>query len=164
MITIRRFEEKDWPAVWRLIEPVFREGETYAFSPDITREEAYRVWVEIPSWTFVAVNKEDEVVGTYYLKPNQPGLGDHVCNCGYIVSEAFRGSGIAAKMCGHSQQEAISRGFQSMQYNLVVSTNTGAVRLWEKHGFAVIGTLPNAFRHPRRGLVDAFVMYKQLQI
>ena len=164
MIEIRLFEEKDWAATWRIVEPVFRAGETYAFSPEITEDEAHGIWVEIPSATFVAVDKTDSVVGTYYIKPNQPALGAHVCNCGYIVSENSRGKGIASAMCEHSQKEAVALGFQSMQYNLVVSTNEGAVRLWKRHGFEVIGTLPGAFRHSRLGFVDAFVMYKQLKL
>jgi ribosomal protein S18 acetylase RimI-like enzyme len=162
MIKIRAFEEVDWSATWQVIEPVFRAGETYAFSPDITEENAHQVWIEKPSATFVAVDDNNEILGTYYIKPNQPGLGSHVCNCGYIVAEKARGKGIASEMCEHSQREAKSQGFRAMQYNLVVSTNEGAVRLWKRHGFEVIGTLPGAFRHPRLGYVDALVMYKQL--
>jgi RimJ/RimL family protein N-acetyltransferase len=163
MIKIHAFEEKDWSAIWRIIEPIFRAGETYPFSPDITEVEARRVWIELPSATFVAVNENFEVLGTYYIKPNQPALGAHVCNCGYIVAENARGKGLASEMCKHSQREAISLGFQSMQYNLVVSTNEGAVRLWKRNGFEIVGTLPKAFRHMRLGFVDAFVMYKQLE-
>ena len=162
MLTIRLFESEDWASTWRVIEPVFRAGETYAFSPDITEEEAYRVWIEKPSVTYVAVHENNEVLGTYFIKPNQPALGAHVCNCGYIVAEKARGQGIASQMCKHSQREAVALGFQAMQYNLVISTNDGAVRLWRKHGFEVVGTLPEAFRHPRLGFVDAFVMYKRL--
>ena len=163
MIKIRTFEEGDWPAIWRIIEPVFRVGETYAFSPDITEDEAHRVWIELPSATYVAVDENFEILGTYFIKPNQPELGAHVCNCGYIVAENARGQGLASKMCEHSQREAISLGFQSMQYNLVVSINESAVRLWERNGFEIVGTLPKAFRHRRLGFVDAFVMYKQLE-
>lgn len=163
MIKIRPFEETDWTATWRIVEPVFRAGETYAFSPDIREEEAHKVWVGMPSATFVAVDENNRVMGTYYIKPNQPTLGAHVCNCGYIVAEEYRGKGVASEMCEHSQYEAISRGFRAMQYNLVVSTNGGAVRLWQRLGFEVIGTLPKAFRHPQLGFVDAFVMYKQLE-
>lgn len=164
MIEIRALVEADWAAVWHFMEPVFRAGETYAFSPDITAEEAYQIWVEAPAATFVAVAENRQIVGTYYLKPNQPGLGSHVCNCGYIVAEQARGRGIASEMCEHSQREALARGFRAMQFNLVVSTNEGAVRLWKRHDFAVIGTLPEAFRHPRCGFVDALVMYKQLEM
>lgn len=163
MITIRPFTEGYWVATWRIIEPVFRAGGTYAFSPDITEEEAHKVWVEVPSATFVAVDKNNYVLGTYYIKPNQPALGAHVCNCGYIVAENAGGKGIGFAMCEHSQHEAVSQGFRAMQYNLVVSTNAGAVRLWQRHGFEVVGTLPKAFRHPRLGFVDALVMYKQLK-
>ena len=102
------------------------------------------------------------ILGTYYIKPNQPTLGAHVCNCGYIVAEQARGRGIASAMCEHSQREAATRGYRAMQYNLVVSTNDVAVQLWIKQGFEIIGTLPNSFRHAQRGYVDAHVMFKQL--
>ena len=162
MIKIRPFEEADWEATWQILAPVFRAGETYAFSPDITEEEARDVWVKTPSATFVAVDENSVIIGTYFIKPNQPDLGAHICNCGYVVAEDSRGKGVASKMCEHSQREAISQGFRAMQYNLVVSTNDVAVRLWKKHGFHVVGTLPEAFRHHELGFVDAFVMYKKL--
>jgi RimJ/RimL family protein N-acetyltransferase len=163
MSKIRLFEEKDWDSTWQIIEPVFRSGESYAFSPEISEDEAHKVWIEIPSATYVTLGNLDEVLGTYYLKPNQPGLGSHVCNCGYIVGENARGKGIASEMCVHSQQEAIAKGFRAMQYNLVVSTNESAIRLWKKHGFQVVGSLPGAYYHARLGYIDALVMYKQLQ-
>ena len=163
MTTIRQFEPSDWSAVWAIIKPVFRAGETYAYSPEITEHEARCVWVEMPQRTYVAIGDSGDVLATYYIKPNQPALGAHVCNCGYVVAEAARGKGIASRLCEHSQSEAIDLGFESMQYNLVVSTNEGAIRIWKKHGFDVIGTLPGAFRHPRLGFVDALVMYKTLK-
>ena len=163
MLDIRPFEGDDWEATWQILEPVLRAGETYPYSPEITEGEAKRVWIDVPSATFVATDDNSDVLGTYYLKPNQPSLGSHVCNCGYIVGENARGKGVATKMCEHSQHMAISRGFRAMQYNLVVSTNEGAVRLWKKQGFAIVGTLPKAFRHPRKGFVDAYIMYKQFE-
>lgn len=162
MIDIRAFEEKDWDATWKIIEPVFRAGETYAFSPEISEEETHNAWIEIPAVTFVAVDENNSIVGTYYIKKNQPGLGSHICNCGYIVAEKARGKGIASAMCEHSQREAVARGFRAMQYNLVVSSNEGAVRLWKKLGFEVVGTIPQAFHHHELGYVDAYVMYKRL--
>ena len=162
MLTVREYTSGDWPALWAIMEPVFRAGETYAFDPAITEAEAQRVWIEVPAATYVAVDETGMLLGTYYIRPNQPGLGAHVCNCGYIVAAAARGQGIASRLCEHSQDEARRLGFRAMQFNLVVSTNTGAVRLWQTLGFPIVGTLPGAFNHPRLGYVDAYVMYKQL--
>lgn len=162
MIDVRPYTDGDWPAVWQILAPVFRAGETYAFAPDISEPEARRAWIGTPLATFVAVDEQGVVVGTYFIKPNQPGLGAHVCNCGYVVAESARGQGIASLMCVHSQQQALAFGFRAMQYNLVVSTNVGAVGLWQSHGFDIVGTLPQAFNHSRLGYVDAYVMFKQL--
>jgi len=161
-MNIRKYQESDWNQVWSIIEKVFYAGETYAYPPDISEEDAHKVWIELPQQTYVAVDDNDSILGTYYIKPNQPGLGSHVCNCGYIVSENARGKGIASKMCIHSQDEAVKLGFKAMQYNLVASTNEGAIYLWKKLGFQVIGTLPKAFNSKSAGCVDALVMYKEL--
>jgi ribosomal protein S18 acetylase RimI-like enzyme len=158
---IRRMQAGDWPVVWAVLEPTFREGSTYAFDPAIDEAEAHRYWIEIPAVTFVA-EIDGEILGTYYIKPNQPGQGAHVCNCGYVVPRGARGQGIASAMCEHSQEIARELGFRAMQYNLVVATNQVAVRLWQKHGFRIVGTLSGAFRHPELGYVDAHVMYKSL--
>lgn len=163
MINIRPFRKPDWSATWAVLEPVLRSGESYSFAPDISESETARVWVELAEATFVAEDDTGRVLGTYFLKPNQPGQGSHVCNCGYVVDGAARGKGVASAMCEHSQSEELLRGYRSMQYNLVVSTNTGAVRLWQKHGFEIVGTLPEAFHHPERGYVDAYVMNKRLE-
>ncbi len=163
MITIRSFQEEDWFETWAIIEPVFRAGETYAFSPDITAEEAHKAWIEAPADTFVVVDSDNRILGTYYIKQNQPALGSHVCNCGYIVADNARNKGLAALMCDHSQTQAVSMGFLAMQYNLVVATNESAIHLWKKKGFKIIGTLPKSFRHSRFGLTDSHVMYKLLK-
>jgi len=154
----------DWPAIWKVLEPAFREGETYALPVDIGEREARALWLDAPAAVFVAVADDGHVAGTYYIKTNQAGGGSHVCNCGYAVAPANRGHGIASAMCEHSQREALARGFREMQFNFVVSTNDTAVRLWQKHGFAIVGVLPGAFRHPRLGFVDACIMYKQFAV
>ncbi|MES1952210.1 acetyltransferase [Salinisphaera sp. S4-8] len=163
MIAIRQARADDWPALWPIIEPVFRGGETYAVAVDIEEADARTLWMDTPLRTFVAVNAADgALLGSYFLKFNQPGGGNHVCNCGYIVARDARGRGVASALCEHSQREAIALGFRAMQYNLVVATNTGAIRLWQRHGFDIAGRLPGAFRHPTEGEVDALVMYKRL--
>lgn len=161
-LTIRRYQAEDWQSVWPILHRTFAAGDTYAYAPESTEAEGHSIWVESPFATYVACDGDGNVLGTYILKPNQPGLGSHVCNCGYVVAPAGRGRGIGAAMCEHSQSEARSLGFRSMQFNFVVSTNTGAVRLWQKLGFNIVGTLPGAFRHKVHGEVDAYVMFKQL--
>lgn len=162
MITIRRFEDADWPVVWPILRATFAAGDTYAFAPQSTEAEIRRAWIDAPAATYVACAQDGRLLGTYYIKANQAGLGAHVSNCGYVVASDAQGRGVATAMCEHSQKEALSLGFRAMQFNLVVSTNERAIRLWQKLGYSVIGTLPGAFRHQRLGYVDALVMYKQL--
>lgn len=160
--SIRLASEQDWPEIRAVIMPVFATGATYAYPPDISVSEAHAVWMEKPAATFVGCDEADRVVATYYLIANQPGQGAHVANCGYIVAESARGKGWAGVLCEHSQREARARGFRAMQYNFVAATNHGAIRLWKKHEFEIVGRLPGAFCHPQQGDIDALVMYKQL--
>ena len=159
---IRQITDADWPNVWALMKPVIRAGETYPYARDMTDAGAQKMWLEIPEASYGAEDGSGQLLGTYYIKPNQPTFGAHVANCGYIVSENARGRGVASRMCEHSQAEAVRLGYRAMQYNLVVRTNEASVYLWKKMGFSIVGTLPGAFRHSTHGYVDAFVMYKEL--
>jgi ribosomal protein S18 acetylase RimI-like enzyme len=159
--TIREFTEADWPQTWRIIEPVFRAGETYPCAREISEAESHSYWIDKPQATYI-VELDGTILGSYYIKPNSEELGAHVCNCGYIVSKNARGQGVGSAMCAHSQDEAARLGFRAMQYNLVVASNEKAVRLWQKHGMQIVGTLPGAFRHAELGYVDAHIMYKEL--
>jgi L-amino acid N-acyltransferase YncA len=144
MLSIREIEDADWDPVWGIIEPVFQTGETYPFPSDTTKDEAHQAWVDSPTPTKIAVDENGDIRGTYYIKPNQTGRGAHVCNCGCIVGEKARGRRVAANMFRHSQEVAQKLGFRAMQCNLVVSTNEGAVRLWQREGFEIVATLPGA--------------------
>lgn len=159
MLKLRLANEDDADMIWSIIQPVIRAGNTYALARNMTKEEALSYWMSSDKWTFVA-EENDEILGTYYMKTNQAGGGSHVCNCGYITSENARGRGIARQMCEHSLLKAPELGFQAMQYNCVLSTNEGAVRLWKRLGFDIVGTIPKVFNHPSEGYVDAFVMYQ----
>jgi ribosomal protein S18 acetylase RimI-like enzyme len=162
MFEIREYVDSDWPRVWLILQQIIRAGDTYTFSPQSTDAEIRKAWVEIPARTFVACDAEGQILGTYFIKANQPGLGAHVCNCGYVVAPAAQGKGIASLMCEHSQAQAIAMGFRAMQFNFVVSSNRRAIQLWERLGFSVVGRLPGAFHHQKLGYVDALVMFKQL--
>lgn len=158
---LKIMSQSEFDAFWPTFSSVIQAQETYAFPPNMTQEEAYQLWCQTPQKTFAFV-KDDTVFGSYYLKPNGMGPSNHICNCGYMVSEAARGRGIAQIMCEHSQQQALSLGFEAMQFNSVVSTNHVAVRLWQKLGFEIIGTIPSAYKHRQLGYVDSYVMYKSL--
>ena len=161
-VEVRAFVESDWASVWAILQATFAAGDTYAFAPDSTEQEIHHVWIEQPRATFVACDHDGTILGTYFIKPNQPGSGSHVSNCGYVVAATAEGRGIATTMCRHSQEQAIAMGFRAMQFNFVVSTNERAADLWQRLGFSIVGRLPSAFRHPRQGYVDVLVMYKQL--
>jgi ribosomal protein S18 acetylase RimI-like enzyme len=158
---IRRAETKDAPAIWRIIGPTIRAGETYALDRDMAEDQALAYWLGTDRETFVAEDN-GEIVGTYYLRPNQAGGGRHVCNCGYMTSASATGRGVGRTMCLHSMEYARQRGYRGMQFNFVVSSNTRAVALWESLGFGIVGRLPHAFQHPSLGFVDALVMYRPL--
>lgn len=158
---IRRAREDDFGDIWQIFHEVVSRGDTYAYDPDTTPEQARALWMSPSVATFVAC-VGPEVVGTYTLKPNQPGLGSHVANASYMVKAAARGRGVGQAMCEHSLEEARRLNYLAMQFNFVVSTNEAAVALWKRCGFSIVGTLPKAFRHPRMGLVDAYVMHRFL--
>ena len=158
---IREAVKADFDFIWPIFHEIVSLGETYAFSLDATKQQAEEIWLDAPSKTFV-FEKDGEILGTYYIKNNQDGPGSHVCNCGYMVSSASRGEGLATSMCMHSQEVAKQLGYKAMQFNFVASTNVGAIRLWSKLGFETVGRVPKAFNHRERGYIDVLVMYKWL--
>ena len=161
MLEIRPATPRDHDAVWELFRQVIETGDTFPFAPDTDRSVALRFWIEGAAATYVA-ESDRRVVGSYYVKDNQPGFGSHVCNAGYMVDPAARGAGVGRALCAHSIEVARGLGYRAMQFNIVVSTNEGAVRLWQSMGFEIVGTLPEAFEHARLGFVDAFVMHRRL--
>ena len=157
----RRATETDRDRIWSILEPVIRAGETYTLPRDMSCGEALAYWFGEGHEVWVAEDAGG-VVGTYFLQANQRGRGSHVANCGYMTARGAEGRGVARAMCRHSLERARERGFRAMQFNFVVSTNERAVRLWESLGFAMVGRLPGAFRHPSEGDVDALIMYRML--
>ena len=160
-INIRQATNDDRQAIWQILEPIIRVGETYTLPPAMDESAALAYWFAPEHEVFVA-EAGGQVLGTYYMRPNQRGGGAHVANCGYMTAPASTGRGVARTMCAHSLEHARSRGYRAMQFNFVIVTNERAVRLWESFGFATVGRLPRAFLHPRHGYVDALVMYKEL--
>lgn len=161
MLHIREIIPDEFPLVWPIFQLVVAGGDVFVYGPETTFDEAQRIWTAPPTRAFVA-EREGAVVGSYMLRPNQPGLGDHVANAGYVVAPEARNQGIARALCGHSLRTAAEAGFLAMQFNFVVATNESAVHLWTSCGFETVGRLPGAFRHAQLGLVDVRVMYRPL--
>jgi ribosomal protein S18 acetylase RimI-like enzyme len=160
-LAIRPAAPDDDDTLFAILAPVLRAGETYALPTDWTRAETLRFWRR-PAHAVHVAERAGEVVGTYYLTANKPGPGDHVANCGYVTAPWAEGRGVARAMGRHSLDVARARGFRAIQFNCVVATNLRAIRLWKSLGFAVVGRLPGAFRHPHAGFVDALVMWRDL--
>ena len=160
-MNLRAATASDRDAIWDIFHAVVAAGDTYVFDPQMSREEALAYWFRADTHTYVA-EANGQIVGTYILKPNQPGLGSHVANAAFMVSPSARGLGLGGRLGEHCLAEARRLGFRAMQFNFVVSTNEAAVHLWKQLGFHIVGTLPEAFRHSRLGFVDAHVMFRKL--
>jgi L-amino acid N-acyltransferase YncA len=162
-IEIRRASAADWPAVWPIWQATVAAQETYMYDPFTPPERAGRIWFpDPPAETWVAIDDSGSILGTYYLKPNAPGPGAHVANAGFMVAPAARSRGVGRLMAEHCLARARECNYLAMQFNAVVSTNEGAIRLWQRLGFAIVGTVPLAFRHRTAGLVDIHVMHRAL--
>jgi ribosomal protein S18 acetylase RimI-like enzyme len=160
-LSIRPATPADDDPIWAILEPTFRAGETYPIPRDVSRADALAYW-HTPGHSVFVAEENGRIVGTYYLRANTGGGGAHVANCGYMTAQDATGRGVARAMCTHSLEEARTRGFTAMQFNFVIASNERAVHLWQSCGFSIVGTLPGAFAHPARGLVDAYVMFRTL--
>jgi len=161
---IRKADEaKDYDKVWEIFSNVIKTGDTYVFDPNTPKESLHKHWFASYMDTFVAVDDDNNIFGTYIIKPNQIDLGNHIANCSYMVNSGYQGRGIGKLLCEHSIHFAREKRYSGIQFNIVVSTNTNAVKLWRKFGFEIIGTTPGGFRHQTLGLVDTYIMFKGLE-
>ena len=158
---IREATDGDREAVWDIIRQVIAGGDTYVFAPDTPRDEMLDYWFAADKYVYV-VESDGKILGTMWLKANQPGLGSHVANAAYMVSPDAKGKGVGKAMGEFSLEEARRLGFTAMQFNFVVKSNDVAVKLWKSLGFEVIGEIPDAFQHSANGLTNAYVMYRKL--
>ena len=159
---IRTATDDDWPRVFPLFAAVVAEGRTYAYPEGLTSEQARALWMEKPPGTTVVAEDGEQLLGTAKAGPNRPGRGAHVATASFMVGPDARGRGVGRALGEHVLAWAAAQGFRSMQFNAVVETNTAAVKLWRSLGFAVVGTVPEAFDHPEHGLVGLHVMHRPL--
>jgi len=182
---IRAATDADRDAAWNIFHEIIAAGDTYAFDPQMSREEALAYWFRADTLTFVAEDDRESIgeadsflrtampsptgemknrliVGAYILQPHQAGLGSHLANAAFMVAPDAQGSGVGREMAEHCLDQARRMGFRAVQFNFVVSTNAPAIHLWEQLGFKIVGTLPGAFHHPEKGYVDVYVLYRSL--
>ena len=160
-LTIRAAADADRDAIWEIFQATVAPGDVFVYDPNTPREEAMAYWFAKGTLTYTA-EQDGKIVGSYILRANRPGLGDHVANAGFMVAPHTRGLGVGRTMGEHALNEARQLGYRAMQFNFVISTNESAVHLWQQLGFKIVGTLPGAFRHARKGFVDAYVMFRYL--
>ncbi len=158
--------DADWIQIWLIMSEVARRGDTYMYAPDIDEAAARSAWMldgVHRAATFVATLGGD-VVATACLKPNQPGLGDHIANAAWMVAPASAGKGIGRAFAEFVIDEARRLSYRGMQFNAVVATNARAIALWESLGFTIVGTVPEAFRHSGGELVAIHIMHRDLSL
>lgn len=160
-LNTRQATDADRDAIWQIFHDVIAPGDTYVFDPGTSREDALAYWFQTGNRSYVA-EQDRHIVGTYILKANRPDLGSHIANASFMVAPGARGQGVGRAMGEHCLSEARRVGFRAMQFNFVVSTNESAICLWKQLGFEIVGTLPGAFRHPAKGFVDVYVMFRSL--
>ncbi len=161
MIEIRAAEPNDADAIWQILEPIIRAGEVFALSRDMSRDDALAFWCAPDNESLCAVENK-QVLGAAYLKENPLKRGRQTANAGYAIANSAEGRGIARTLCLYTLERAKELGYETMQFNYVVSSNSRAVRLWQSLGFEVIDVLPMDFQHPILGPVDVFVMSRSL--
>ena len=160
-LKLRLAYPEDGPDLWDILRPAFRAGDSYAVDRDISQSAALRYWTEGEKTTYLAM-RSDQALGSYYIRPNQPGAGAHVCNCGFVTHPQARNQGVARTMLEHALKTAKAASYAAMQFNFVLASNAAAIHLWQSYGFAEVGRLPRAFEHPALGLIDALVMHRSL--
>jgi L-amino acid N-acyltransferase YncA len=160
---VRDALEDDWPAIWPIYAEIVRAADTFCYDPAIGEDAAREMWmVRPPGRTTVAVDDDGAIVGTANMYANRPGPGDHVASGNYMVATGRRGHGLGRALIQDSLRWARDAGFRAMQFNAVAESNAPAVRLYERVGFATVGRVPGAFRHPRQGDVALLVMHRVL--
>jgi GNAT superfamily N-acetyltransferase len=161
-VLIREYTDADWPAVWPVFRAVVSAGDTYAYDPAWSSDEARRVWVEAPPGRTVVACDGPQLLGTAKMGPNRPGPGSHVATASFMVAPAARGRGVGRALGEYALAWARGQGYAAMQFNAVVETNTAAVSLWQALGFHIVGTVPEAFQHPTLGRVGLHIMHRRL--
>lgn len=160
-LIVRPIGADEFDKVWPIFEAIIREGRTYSYAPDLAFEESRDIWCAPEKTPYIA-EVDGEPVGTFYLRSNQLGLGDHIANGGFMVAKEHLGKGYGTQMGQMMVDEAKRRGYYGMQFNFIVDDNEPSLRIWKRLGFEIVGTVPDAFRHSEKGMMPVHIMFKRL--
>ena len=161
-VSIRVATPADWPAIWPFLRAIVSAGETFTYATDLSEEQARAMWMLGPPARTVVAVESGRVLGTANMYANRDGPGDHVASASFMVDPAHAGRGVGRALCTDMIAWAREAGFRAIVFNAVAASNTRAVRLYESLGFAVVGTVPDGFRHPTEGFVGLHVMHLRL--
>lgn len=159
---IREYKDADWPLVWPVFQEIVVTGETYAYDPGWSSDEAKSVWEEAAPGHTIVVCDGPRILGTAKMGPNRSGRGSHVSTASFMVASDARGRGAGRALTEYALAWTTEQNYAAMQFNAVVESNHAAVRLYQALGFHIIGTVPEAFEHPVLGRVGLHVMHRFL--
>lgn len=153
--------EEEKKELYELFLEIIKEGDSYPQTLPYSFEEFFNYFFAKGS-TVLICKENQKIVGGFYLKPNFPGKSSHIGNCGYIVNKDYRGQKIGFHLGKCSIDIAKELGYKSIIFNLVIKENIRAVKLWEKLGFKIIGTIPDAVKINNDKFHDAYIMFLNL--
>lgn len=159
-VIIREYQNKDIPPMVKIWNDIVEGANAFPQTEKLGEEEAKKFF-DSQTFTGVAVG-ENQVLGLYILHPNNIGRCGHIGNASYAVREDYRGYHIGEKLVRHSLKKGYEFGFSLLQLNAVVSTNAGAIRLYERIGFQKLGVIPNGFLLGNGNYEDIIVYYIEL--
>jgi len=160
-VQIREYADADWPQIWPILRDVILARDTYTYDPDMTQEQARSIWLEPPPGHTIVAAEDGRVLGTAKMGPNRPGPGSHVSTASFMVAAQARGKGVGTALCRYALDWARSNGYAGMQFNAVTEANRSAIEIYQRLGFAIVGTVPGAFEHPELGRIGLHIMYRE---
>lgn len=160
-LTLTPFSQEDESGLYEIFRDVVDSGSQFPYECSSV-QEFYRQFFAPTSEVYVC-RSATEVVGGFFVRSNFPGRSSHIANAAYMIKSFYRGQGIGTLLINASLEIAKAMGFQAMQFNMVLSQNGAATKLYQKLGFNIIGTIPEAIRNPDGSYQDGYVLHRKLK-
>lgn len=155
------YQAQDEKELYAIFQEVVETGSQFPYESS-SQEEFQKQFFSPGSHVYVCRSSQGSLIGGFYLKANYSGRSKHIANAAYMIASTHRGCGIGTLLIKASLRLAQNMGFLAMQFNMVLSQNSGAIKLYEKLGFAIIGTIPQAIRNRDGSFQDGHTMYRRI--